>query len=339
MNMDEKIDIVIPWVDGNDPVWKKEKEEWTEKENPSQAFNSNNRYQDWGNLRYLFRAIEKNLPWFNKIVFVTYGHIPDFLDTAYSRVEVIRHDEFIPKEYLPTFNVNTIELNLHRIENLCEHFIYFNDDTFPIGYIDKEYFFDENIPCDEAIETPIIPTLSGELTEYVWNIRGLDTAIINKHFDKREIQKKYPEKWFNECYGELLERNKSLSYWNNFVGFHDPHMPNAFCKSSFKTVWNEEHAILDSTCKRRFRNFSNVNQWLVRYWQLCEGNFMPRKTQGKSYVVTKDNCVAVSKEIKERMYPMVCINEECRAEDFDFIKEQINNSLEQLFPNKSKFEQ
>ena len=40
------------------------------------------------------------------------------------------HREIIEQEYLPTFNSHVIEANLHKIPNLSEHFIYFNDDVF-----------------------------------------------------------------------------------------------------------------------------------------------------------------------------------------------------------------
>ena len=40
-----KIDFVIPWVDGNDPKWKNEKDKYS----PIKADESNsvNRYRDW----------------------------------------------------------------------------------------------------------------------------------------------------------------------------------------------------------------------------------------------------------------------------------------------------
>ena len=56
----------------------------------------------------------------------------EILDSrGYPTIEVeVKTEEFIPKEYLPTFNSNVIEMNLHRIENLSEKFILFNDDLF-----------------------------------------------------------------------------------------------------------------------------------------------------------------------------------------------------------------
>ena len=38
----------------------------------------------------------------------------------------------MPEAYLPSYNSSAIELNIHRIRGLSEHFIYFNDDMFKI---------------------------------------------------------------------------------------------------------------------------------------------------------------------------------------------------------------
>ena len=125
-NSNDKIDIVITWVDGNDKEWLKEKEKYSENQKELESTN-NARFRDWDNLVFLFRSIERHMPWVNMIYLVTCGQIPRWLDINYKKVKVVFHEEFIPKEFLPTFNSHTIELNLHRIDELSEKFIYFND--------------------------------------------------------------------------------------------------------------------------------------------------------------------------------------------------------------------
>ena len=68
--MNREIDIVVPWVDGLDAEWRKEKNEWYIRLNPDEKSNSNIRYQSWDNLKYWFRAVEKYMPWFHKIYFI-----------------------------------------------------------------------------------------------------------------------------------------------------------------------------------------------------------------------------------------------------------------------------
>ena len=120
----DKIDFVIIWVDGNDPKWLKEKNKYIKLDGDK----TKNRFRDWKNLQYIFRGIEQFMPWVNKIFFITWGHLPKWLNINSKKIEIVNHKDFIPKEYLPTFNSNVIEINLHRIKNLSNKFILFNDD-------------------------------------------------------------------------------------------------------------------------------------------------------------------------------------------------------------------
>ena len=54
------------------------------------------------------------------------------------------HKDIIPQEYLPTFNSRTIEMFIHRIPDLDERFLYFNDDMFPLLPCDEGDFFAED---------------------------------------------------------------------------------------------------------------------------------------------------------------------------------------------------
>ena len=53
----DKIDFVVTWVDGNDPMWRNIKQQYEAKN----ADVRNARYRDWEQLRYWFRSIEKML--------------------------------------------------------------------------------------------------------------------------------------------------------------------------------------------------------------------------------------------------------------------------------------
>ena len=68
--MKDKIDIVIPWVDGNDIKWQNEKNKYKQKKD--EKLNNSSRFRDWDNLQYIFRGIEKFMPWVNNIFFITW---------------------------------------------------------------------------------------------------------------------------------------------------------------------------------------------------------------------------------------------------------------------------
>ena len=82
----EPIDIVLKWVDNNDPVWKQEKEKYMTGGNYLDAATAEYRFREWHNLQFIFRGIEKYMPWIRKVFIVTYGHYPAFLNDSCKRL-------------------------------------------------------------------------------------------------------------------------------------------------------------------------------------------------------------------------------------------------------------
>lgn len=166
--------------------------------------------------------------------------------------------------------------------------------------------------------------------------------FLNKYFKKREVQKRYWWKWFNPKYGTALFRNLVLSYFYDFDCFTNPHVPTSMKKSNLNELWQLEYALLDESSRNKFRSHTDLTQYLIRWWHLCKGDFYPRKNKGKYYKINKDSYKRVADDIRNRRYPIACINEDGGSEDFDkywtIIKAEINAALEEIFPNKSSFE-
>ena len=328
-----KIDIFLTWCNGNDEKWQKKKASFATQLSGDAGIE---RYRNWDNLKYVFRGIEKNMPWINKVFFVTDGQIPEFLDLTNPKLEVINHTDYIPADYLPTFNSNTIEMNAFRIETMSENFILFNDDIFPIDYIPEDYFFRDNLVCDEAIERIIgTPPLNHAhcLLNNAW--------IINKYFDKIAVKKLFFKKWFYIGYGlKNIFRNVLFNYFHDFEALRNPHEPLGLKKSVMKNIWEKEPVMLDTGSRNKFRYMSDVTWYAVRYWQIFEGNFYPRLHKGKTYTVTEDNFKRISDEIRNRKYPLVCVDEKFGEplQNFDDARDCINTALESVFPEKSSFE-
>ena len=329
--VNEKIDIVILWVDGNDGNWQKEK-------NKYQGFKGDsniNRYRDCENLQYLFRGIEKYASWVNKVFFVTWGHIPKWLDTNNEKIRIIKHEDFIPKEYLPTFNSNVIELNLHRIEELSEKFILLNDDFFLLKETKPEDFFKIGKPTDVYIEYTQLATSYNDVH---FMMKANILAIINKHFNKKECINKNYSKFINDKYGAANEKTLySMKFENKFVGFWNFHAPYSYLKETFRIVWKEEEENLKVACKNKFRASSDLGHYLFRYWQMVSGNFEPKADESK-YLIFRDDNTENIEELKSGKYKYVCINDAYINIDFEKAKNEINSTLQELLPEKSSFE-
>lgn len=329
------IDFVILWVDGNDPNWLKEKSKYDINIKEKDYINSSNRYRDWNNLQYWFRSVEKYTPWVRKIHFITWGHLPKWLNINNPKLDIVKHEDYIPKEYLPTFNSNVIELNLHRIADLSENFVLFNDDNFMNRMVTEEFFFKNNLPCDSAILNALIME---ELFSYTV---ANDLFIINKHFNKEKSINENKSKWLNLKYGKAVLKNIFFNTYKSFSGFYDPHVATSHKKSVFKEVWDKEYELLDNACKNKFRSNNDISQWLFRYWNLASGNFYPRaKSCSKLYPIHDDyNISSLSKDILSQQHTLICINDDIKdTKTFDTVSNQLIETFKIVFPEKSSFE-
>ncbi|MEQ9231301.1 MAG: hypothetical protein RIF46_11520 [Cyclobacteriaceae bacterium] len=140
--MRRKIDIVYTWVNVNDSEFTKQLGEYLDEDTPPQQ----SRLRDiHDTLRYSIRSIEKYAPWVNKIHIVTQRpQVPDWLKLDHPMLQIVHHDEFIPPQYLPTYNPRVIQSFFHEIPNSSEHLIYFNDDYLLGNNISEEDFISED---------------------------------------------------------------------------------------------------------------------------------------------------------------------------------------------------
>lgn len=99
---EDKIDIVVLWVDGSDPEFIREKQAVTgQVADLDQEIDGEQRYRDYGIFNYWFRMIENHAPWVNRVYLVTNGQKPEWLNLEHPKLKLVTHKEFIPKEYLP----------------------------------------------------------------------------------------------------------------------------------------------------------------------------------------------------------------------------------------------
>ncbi len=338
MEKEKKIDFVVTWVDGNDEKWLKEKYKYEMKQENYEAedfqkwINSKIRYRDWENLKYWFRAVEKYAPWVNKIHFITYGHLPKWLDTNNPKLNIVNHKDYIPKEYLPTYNSNVIELNIHRIKELEEYFVLFNDDVFINDYVKPTDFFVNNQPCELA-GIDIV-----KLDYYINNADINNMKILNKYFNKKASIKKNKSKWYQLKYGKRLIKTLLLTPWNTVTGLAQQHVMCSYKKSNFNWLWENEKIKCEQTSKCKFREITNINHWVIKGYQLLSGDFYPRANKfGKSYMKPIDK--EIINDIIKHKHKAICINDfNCTEEEFINNKEKLNAAFEQMLPEKSSFE-
>lgn len=330
------IDFVIPWVDGSDPNWQAEKARYQGK--TLDDSNSANRFRDWGLLPYWFRAVEKFTPWVRKIHFITWGHLPAFLNTENPKLHIVLHEDYLPIEYRPTFNANTIEMNMHRIDGLSECFVYFNDDTYILRPMAESSFFTNELPCTFGTEVPF--SVTGQAG--IWQHLILnDLRTINTHFNKREQIQKNASKYRSRIYGfktNIRTIAAEKLFPENFLGFQNLHAPAAFMKSTFEEIWRKEPELLHETSKHHFRTSDDVNQWLALWWQVASGNFAPELVDNVVEGVDDSTIEGLCSIIVRQRHDMICLNDPSEDIDFDRMAAKLKASFQEILPNKSQFE-
>lgn len=342
--MNNKIDAVVLWVDGSDIEWLKEKNKYSNKKNENMD-SSLVRYRDWGLLKYWFRALEQNAPWINRVFFITNGQVPEWLDLHYSKLRFVKHSDYMPSKYLPTFNSNPIELNLHRIKDLSENFLLFNDDTYIMNSVRPEDFFINGLPVYPAVLHSIVP-LSGKSEEIMTHIYINDIALINRNFNIEKLKRNWM-KWFLPH--NVGIKNSIMSFFNShhsgYVGFYNHHLPVPMRKTTLKTIWSKEGELLNSTSMNKFRSVNDVSQYVFRYWELANQTFIPinPKKLGTYYVI-KNDIQKLTSLLYNYKGKMICLNDSdvddmCPDEEYENLKIALQKLFDQKFRSKSLFEQ
>ncbi len=338
-----KIDFVLPWVDGGDPVWLAEKRRCEAADKGLSVSdldaNADCRYRDNGLLRYWFRSVEKFTPWVNRIFFVTCGQKPDWLDETNPKLRLVNHADYIPAEYLPTFQSHTIELNLFRLKELSEHFVLFNDDVFLLRPMGPKNFFRKGLPvlaCDLGM-----PRWIGysNTSRFLVNNCG----ALKRSMNVNRLLWKHWYKVFNPFHLGVVRAVKNLMS----MAVNGVYIPGSFghtaqphLKSTFEEVWLKQPKILDRTARCKFRHEDGVNHWLMCAWNVVTGKFYPtiERRLGEHVAINSDTVEHVCKMIRSGSQPRLCLNDSGNDPNLDRCMDEVAAAFQALLPDKSSFE-
>lgn len=327
------IDFVITWVDMNDPKWQADFSKYSGRKENTKNGVSEARFRDNGFLRYWFRGVEKFAPWVRRIHFVTSGQKPEWLDESNPKINLVNHKDYIPEEFLPTYNSVVIERYIHRIPGLADHFVYFNDDFYIINTIAPTRFFRNGMPCDIAAFL-----YNPSWSQWYKRIKN-NLKIINRHFDKREVMRRDRDKWFHKSYGSKARWNYLLKPYGKFITLRTPHNAQPYLKSTFEEVWAVAGKELTETSVNKFRALNDLTPELFRTWQICRGNFEPYNTYSdtKMFPLMVRPRQAV-RAIYNQSYSLICLNDNVHIRNNDRVMADIRAAFESILPEKSGFE-
>lgn len=291
------MDIVITFVNGLDPLWQKQYESTTSTPILTK------RFRDWGTLRYLFRGIERNMPFIRKVHLVvsSQSQVPEWVDR--NEVDVVLHSDIIPAEHLPTFNSNTIELHMFNIKDLDEEFLYFNDDIFPMLPMRAEDFFQEG--------------------------RGI--IGMSRHLLSMDMFKKI-------CRNSDRAACKALGMRPKCCFLRPQHicapMFRSECRMAYEAVKEDILATLSRT-----RRAENITQYLFTDFAYLKGRIINRRQPSKHFSMAVASPEKIESYLRAPERALVCINDvQLSDKQYRAMHDMLHRVFEDIFPEKSKFE-
>jgi len=300
------MDIVYTYVNTNNEIWRQSRTEtyelyYNEKINNIDS-NKDIRYTDNNEFLYSLRSLDKflKMPIRNVYVIVSNRHqIPKWLNT--NNIIVVTHSEIIPIEYLPTFNSQVIELFIHKIPNLSNEFLYFNDDML----LGKEITYDHLY-------------MNGKPVFYICNDYSKTGQATVK-------ENGYKSAWKN-CNKILDEK------YGKEPRFKLYHTPIFVIKELYEQAIQECEQYVKSTLNSRFRSIRDINVVCSYYPYYCHYNNKGYLVKEHCINIFEDDSTKLSKkfdEIKQGKALFFCMNHHYE-ENLSF--------LCALFPNCSRYE-
>ena len=275
----EKYDLVYTWVNGQDPQFQKDYQEFVSKKNENAPV--------WGqylcekDLMYSLYSVQYHLHDFHRVYIIVHdGHeLPSTIFAKEwkkltlefrNKIIFIPHSVIIPSFYLPTFNSIVIESFVHEIPDLSEYYVYINDDMILLRvYHFHDFFDDKGKPIESRENVPLVSSWVGG-HEDKKNMDCLPTTTKPKMYNFNDMML-----WNNELISRVFPQNETYHYGSQ-------HVPSAFRKSWRKDMerFFQENlpTIYEATLVSKTRQIHNlaVNSLWKRYWHIYQYNCTSR---------------------------------------------------------------
>ena len=272
MSLNDKIDAVITWVDGNDPVHQAKRAQFltNKRENARKDVAGETRFNQVGEIYCCIASILRFAPWINKIYIVTDNqdpHVEDYIKIHFPDnkipVEVVDHKVVFEgyEKHLPTFNSLAITSVLWRIPGINERFILFNDDVMLQRPVTPEDFYRDN---------KIV--LYGRR----WiSVNETRITLVLQTFMRRLVGKKALLSFKKFMYNAARVTQSA-----RFVRLD--HTPHAFFKSVFSEFYAANPQCLEDNVRHRFRN--------KEQYSAAELHHLLAVKQGRADVALRKKC-------------------------------------------------
>ncbi len=265
----DRIDFVVIYLTENE-------------ESTSKSFIGRNYYNKDG-IRLFLKEVEQFCPWVERIYLITDDN--DLYDlAAEDKVHIVLLSEILTEEEAEYPNINTIELNIHKIRDLAEHFVYFSPGTYIIRPTEKELFFEKSLPCYH-VQTDFVC----DDNRMRRNIMINTLLFLSRHFNRHHVLKNTGKQMYSM-------HNIEASFWNlyfsfikreSFFGFREDFLPapmlKSICEDFFRNIGIEDHNSL------HYESDFDLNHLVLKYYHYVKGIYRQKRIyQEEARVRTKE---------------------------------------------------
>lgn len=249
MSEHKEVDVVIAWVDGDDPAHRAKRLQYGGKvATTHNDVGGDMRYRATGEIYFCVASILRYAPWVRKIWIVTDNqnpHVDEFVARNFPEnkipIELVDHTVLFRgyEQYLPTFNSLAISTMLWRIPGLSDRYLYFNDDVFLASEAKPEMWFEGE---RTNIYARKVPALAARLLRWA------------KHLGRK-----------HKIFGHKDPMLNAATLLHSGYFFLFPHAPVPMRRSWYERFFGERPDLLDSNIRHRFREPSQFSSPTLFY--------------------------------------------------------------------------
>ena len=335
MTITQDIDLIIPMVFPQDPVWQAEYQKYRGSKDATHHV----RFRSWGTEELLVRCCMRYMPWVHRIHILLAGEsqVQEWMKEAavpqqhtQPKIHIVFHKDFVPEKYLPCFSSPCFEMFLHRIPGLSECFIYGNDDMFPLSPLEPDDFFrvaDPSITLRgagrgygrEQVQGGNATATQQTKKALAMIKAGEPTDTIAIHPCVRFSEKAYPNApnvFQRKCMAQLNMIGKPFGkhYKNTYL--KPSHSLAPIMKSVCEEVWQRHGDEITMHLSPLMRTDRSYNHYIYMLQAYFEGRTI-KHTPREQYVGPKTPTSVVASIIQDPQAGIVCLNDNEKIQDWE----------------------
>eukprot|EP01119_Soliformovum_irregulare_P003456 TRINITY_DN1398_c0_g2_i3.p1 TRINITY_DN1398_c0_g2~~TRINITY_DN1398_c0_g2_i3.p1 ORF type:complete len:581 (-),score=138.69 TRINITY_DN1398_c0_g2_i3:9-1751(-) len=233
----EGVDLVITYVNGSDPKFLKALEHWTKVNKANRDQTLRMRFEDHDELRYALRSANMMMPWIRLIHILTnLDQVPNWIDPSHPKIRIVPHSSIYPnQDHLPTFNIWSLGMHLHRIPHLSRRFLFFHDDMFIRHPINITYWFNSDGGQPVYVEGSTVPSKKSNVNNE-WKALNFAAKLLS-------------------------------SIHGNQTRHYPAHVPLVIETDLWREIVEEFPEEVDQCSANRFRSVNDIhNKFMYYYW-------------------------------------------------------------------------